>query len=90
MEVGRKGSRLYKTQKPASRATGKSNVPYNRQFPGVEEQPKFFDWLDSTKRSVFRLHDKAGTREIVGAFPGQRVSSKYQVLASSCFLFLFR
>ena len=72
------------------RATGKCRVRYNRLFPGGEEPPKFFDWLDSTKWRASHLHDKAGSREIVGVFPGRRVSSNNQVLASSCFLFLFR
>jgi len=72
------------------RASGKCPVPYNRLFPCGEEPLKFFDWLDSTKQSASHLDDKAGSREIAGVFPGRRVSSNHQILASSRFLFLFR
>jgi hypothetical protein len=71
------------------RATGKCRAPYSRLFPGGGEQRKSFGEPDSTTRNASRLRDKAGSREIVGVFPDRRVSSNHQVLAPSCFLFLF-
>ena len=45
--------------------------------------------LVNPNRNVSRLRDNADSREIAGVFPDRRVSSNHQVLASSCFLFLF-